>query len=146
MDTANFITRSEQVLRAAGQRITNSRRRVATAIAEQVKGFSIKDIHQHLGGSEKSSLEFSTVYRTMETFAELGLIHAIQNQGKYVICKGDSSEATVHVLMHCRSCDDVDEELLSASEAVVPRLIDRKRHFHTDRSTIDLFGSCSTCS
>jgi Fe2+ or Zn2+ uptake regulation protein len=146
LKTQAFVEKCEQTLKAAGQRITQSRRKIAAAMARQDLSFSAKDIHEHLVELPGNTLELSTVYRSLEVFADHGLIHAVQHQGKFVICQSmTANQPTAHILMHCKSCGSLDEEIIFFEEAVIPGLMDRKKSFRAEDATIDLFGACSSC-
>lgn len=146
----NFVERSEHLFKALGLRNTRTRRQVAEVMDQQERPFSAKDIHESLIADEKASMEFSTVYRTLETYAELGLIHPVLVHGQFVVCRArEKSEPLVHVLYHCRKCETVEEDTIESGKAAeVVSLLRQKEHrtFETEGATVDLFGSCSSCA
>ena len=148
--SSSFIDRSHLVLKQSGFRVTTPRVRVAQALNTQKKHkpFTVKEIFEVVSQDESKPIEFSTVYRIVDTCAKLGLIHPTPATGQFVVCEGgDSKPSTLHVLYFCKNCDRVSEELIEGRQGqVILSSLDRySPNFQSDRAVIDIFGDCRKC-
>ena len=97
---------AEEILKENGISNTDSRRRVLELFLEQPAALAHGDVEKKMGGA----LDRVTVYRTLNTFLEKGLIHTIptsDNSIRYALCKSDCSEGhhhDDHVHFVCDEC------------------------------------------
>jgi Fur family ferric uptake transcriptional regulator len=90
-----------------------------------------------------SSVNGSTVYRTLELLEELGLVrhtHLGHGAPTYSVAGDDD-----HVHLVCRECGGVEEAARDVLGDVVPRLVAAKG-FLLDIGHFALFGTCRACS
>lgn len=93
----------EQVLIDKNTRPTSMRILVYKFLNEQMAALSLSEIEEAIGGDR------ITVYRTLKTFEEKGLVHSIQEDhtSKYILCEESCSEHNHedhHLHFYCRKC------------------------------------------
>jgi Fur family ferric uptake transcriptional regulator len=93
-------------LKVNGLSITESRQKILQLFYEQRGALAHADIEKKAAGS----FDRVTIYRTLQTFLDKGLIHSIptaDNSVKYALCKDECKEgqhADHHVHFICDSC------------------------------------------
>jgi len=137
-----MATSSVQVLKSHGLRVT--------PVREQVIGLFLKSGALALSNTdiekELQPLDRITLYRTLRSFQEKGLIHSIVTQKgvtKYAICKHDSVEHgnhDDHVHFHCVACDTT----ICLTETKLPT-IDVPVGFQAVDKQVIVSGRCGDC-
>ncbi len=128
-------------LRAEGVRLTDARRVVVEALID-ADAHPTADTVARLAAERDPSLHRSTVYRTLDALAELGVIdhvhlghsgavyHFVDDGDLHVVCQ--SCEAVVHV----------DPEVLDAAAAAIVE----RTGFVLDPGHFALPATCPTCA
>src|SRR5581483_10580728 len=102
----NIQLQAEQLLKENGIHNTDRRRRVLELFLEKPAALAHGDIEKEIGGM----LDRVTLYRTLHTFLEKGLIHTIptsDNSIRYALCKSACSAGhhqDDHVHFVCDEC------------------------------------------
>jgi Fe2+ or Zn2+ uptake regulation protein len=68
-----FVERAEEAINKSGGRMTTQRRVILEALAEENEQVDAEELHAHL---PDESISLATVYRTLNTLEETGLIQA----------------------------------------------------------------------
>jgi len=130
----------EHELRSRGYRLTPQRQLVLEAV-EKLGHATPDDIAAEVR-RVASTVNISTVYRTLELLEELGLVtHAHLGHGSATYHPAADSD---HVHLVCRGCGHVDE----VPPTVVQETVDRiaaERGFHADVGHFAIFGMCAGC-
>lgn len=102
-------------LRNAGHRITMSRRVISRVLAESSKShLGAAEILERAGESA-DSMDLSTVYRTLELFEELGVLHHVHlGHGPGIYHLTDRSD---HHHLMCQECGEVVDVPLGSLDA-----------------------------
>jgi Fur family peroxide stress response transcriptional regulator len=88
-----------------------------------------------------SEISLDTVYRTLSTFAEIGLIHLVEGYGE---AKRYDPDINNHHHFRCRQCNKiVDFHDESYNSLRVPRLF--QKNFKVTNVKIILEGTCDEC-
>lgn len=119
MSTLAVMAETEQelvdALREAGYRVTLQRRLICRVMAKAPgEHLSASDIVGRVGEAA-GALDLSTVYRTLEVFEELGILHHVHlghGPGIYHL-----SERSDHHHLMCERCGEVVDVPLDALEA-----------------------------
>lgn len=133
---------SDVLLKRNGLSITASRRKILQLFLEQTGALAHGDIEK------KAAEKFDrvTVYRTLQTFVDKGIIHTIptaDNAIRYALCKDECSEGhhhDHHVHFVCSNCnitfclDDVVTPELKLPKGYVP-----------DHIEVVVEGRCRNC-
>src|SRR5437868_9526308 len=88
-------TRIEDILRHNNLSVTDSRRKILNIFLTHQSALAHGDIERKAG----EKFDRVTVYRTLQTFVEKGIIHTIpttDNSVRYALCKDDCTEGHHH--------------------------------------------------
>lgn len=131
-----------QILKQNHLSITGSRQKILDLFFSSDGALSHADIEKSTG----ESFDRVTVYRTLQTFVEKGIIHLIpttDNSIKYGLCKNDCAPGhhhDNHVHFICGECekticlDDVNIPVVKLPEGFIP-----------NRSEMVVTGTCGEC-
>ncbi|MBK5270841.1 MAG: transcriptional repressor [Bacteroidia bacterium] len=95
-----------ELLRRNNLSITGSRKKILQLFFEQVGALAHGDIEKKAG----EKFDRVTIYRTLQTFVDKGIIHTIptaDNSIRYALCKDDCSEGhhhDHHIHFVCNNC------------------------------------------
>jgi Fur family ferric uptake transcriptional regulator len=128
-------------LRDAGGRITDGRRAIVTAVlAGDDHHVTVDELAAELRASHPA-LALSTIYRTLETLEELGIVARVDlGQGRAVYHPIDHA----HHHLVCSTCGAVEEV---PDEAMAPLAADLESRvgFALSRQQLTLTGTCRRC-
>jgi Fur family ferric uptake transcriptional regulator len=88
-----------------------------------------------------------TLYRTLKTFRQKGLVHLIEDgsgSAKYALCKSECDEIhhhDLHVHFYCNSC----KETICLEKSVIPK-ISLPEQFLAQEMSLLVKGICNVCS
>ncbi|MEU4086248.1 Fur family transcriptional regulator [Streptomyces aureus] len=139
-ETAKRAPRARELLRSHDLRRTSSRLRILSLLAASDRHLSTVEACEQLAGSGKA-VHPTTVYRTLETFTAIGLIHAVHGPGatRYGIT-GEPHHHTV-----CQQCGHV-AALASRHLTEAVERIEELTGLRPDCSgSLLVFGCCSDC-
>lgn len=125
---------------AAGKRRTMSRQAVIQVIVDHHGHVSADDIATRVQ-RDFPSLDLSTVYRTLETLRELGIVDRVYfADGSTVYHLSDHK----HHHLCCERCGAVQELPISAL-ANLERFLLTEFGFEVHQTPLGLFGRCARC-
>lgn len=127
-------------LRDRGYRLTPQRELILSAINEL--GHATPDEVLAHAQRKASSINASTVYRTLEVLTELGLVrhaHLSDRAPTYHSVTGDE-----HFHVKCRGCGEVTSVDVEAARTLVDRLED-DLGFQADVTHLAVMGRCRAC-
>ena len=123
--------------------VTDSRREILELFLQSDSALAHHDIET----GTKEKYDRVTVYRTLQTFMEKGIIHTIptpDNAVKYALCKDNCEEGhhhDDHVHFICTKCGTTT----CLEEVHVPN-IPLPRGYKTRQTEVVISGLCKTCS
>ena len=88
--------------------LTLSRTLVIKTLSKHSKPKSAYDLQEEINKLEDTNLNISTIYRVLEFWIKLGLIHKIATINKFLICLAPNEKHT-HMLNFCTICEKVVE-------------------------------------
>lgn len=108
-------------------------------LSSQNAALSVTDIEEHFGQADKT-----TIYRTLKTFEENGIVHGIQenNTTKYILCGDQCNEHTHkdwHLHLYCKIC----KKTTCRKDIVLPQHI--QTDFRIDEVRFFAKGICEDC-
>ncbi|MCO5236905.1 MAG: transcriptional repressor [Chitinophagaceae bacterium] len=133
----------EDLLRKNQLSVTDSRREILELFLQSDSALAHHDIES--GTDEK--YDRVTVYRTLQTFMEKGIIHTIpsaDNSVKYALCKDNCEEGhhhDDHVHFICIKCGTT----ICLEEVHVPE-IRLPEGYQSRQTEVVISGLCKTCS
>ena len=130
-----------RALRQAGYRLTQPRLAVLQVLQEHNGYLSPAEIYKR-GRALYSSLGLVTVYRTLETLDELGLVRRVHGRGN---CHGyaRANSARGHYLV-CHCCGQVAEFPCEGMEGVI-EAVQQRSGFAIEEHLLELVGLCPAC-
>lgn len=143
MDSVDLVVQDVAAgLRSRGERMTQPRRAVVAALAGTVEHLSAEEV---LAGASKAypGVNRSTIYRALETLAELGVVQHIHS-GRAATLYHLTTEAGPHAHATCDSCGrviDLPDDLL----APAARRLLADHGFELDPGHVALSGLCQDC-
>lgn len=131
-----------EALDAAGYRMTGSRRAIVELIGMRDGIFDAGDLVAD-AQRRKVATARSTIFRTLELLAELGLVERLDlpnGDHSYVVC--DPRRHHHHlVCSHCHRSVDLEDLGMTPIMAEV----ERRTGYQIDRHRVELFGLCPSC-
>lgn len=137
MDSAPVVAQALDLLRDGGHRITGPRRAVLETLARLEGHPSVEESYAALE-QQHPNVHRTTVYRTLETLAELGVVtHVHMSHGTTAYHLTNSVTGRGHLHARCLGCDrvfDLPGDLLDA----VHRRLARESDFELDARHVAL--------
>ncbi len=130
------------ILKQSGLSITESRRKILDLFLETDGALAHADIEKNTA----SAFDRVTVYRTLQTFVEKGIIHQIpttDNSILYALCKHNCEQGhhhDDHVHFICSNCD----KTICLDEVTVPE-VKLPKNFSKQQAAMVVTGICEDC-
>lgn len=142
METKPVTIRLNDILHRRQLSSTESRRKILTLFLNSDDALTHGDIEKEVG----HKYDRVTIYRTLQTFEEKGIIHSIptaDNSIKYALCKDceEGHHHDDHVHFICSNC----EKTICLDDVVSPK-IDLPRGYAADNVQVIIKGICSDCN
>lgn len=121
---------------------TGSRRKILSIFLDNKDALAHGDIEKKAG----EKFDRVTVYRTLQTFVEKGIIHSIptaDNSVLYALCRDceEGHHHDNHVHFVCSSC----QKTICLDDVVSPKM-DLPRGYQADNVQVVINGVCKACS
>jgi Fur family ferric uptake transcriptional regulator len=137
-----MTTRVDDLLRRNSLSVTESRKKILNLFLNVQGALAHGDIERKAG----EKFDRVTIYRTLQTFVEKGIIHTIpttDNSVRYALCKDNCTEGhhhDDHVHFICLQCGAT----LCLKDVVVPE-IKMRRGFSINEIEVVVKGICLDC-
>ena len=123
-----YIENAIALLQKDGGRITSARKMILNILAVSETPLQAKDI-MNLIKKQKSqdNIDLASIYRSLESFLELGIVHQIGPNSSYLPCLHIHCQQHLHCLVQCTSCNktlefDGDESLLKDLKQILKNM------------------------
>ncbi len=132
----------EQKLKARNVQPTAMRLLVLEFLFRNKEALSLSDLEHHFTRSDRT-----TLYRTLKTFHEKGVVHEIHDDSgnaKYALCSEDCSCSypnDMHAHFYCSAC----ETTLCLSDLPIPS-VELPENFRPASANFVINGTCSACA
>ena len=136
-------TRILDILKKNQLSVTESRKRILELFQEQPGALAHHDIEERTG----EKFDRVTIYRTLQTFVEKGIIHTIPSADssiRYALCKDECTEGhhhDNHVHFICNDC-----ETTYCLEAITVPEVKLPKGFSPQQIEVVVNGKCKNCS
>jgi Fur family transcriptional regulator, ferric uptake regulator len=130
------------ILRQSGLSVTDSRKKILDLFLATDGALAHADIEKNTS----NSFDRVTVYRTLQTFVEKGIIHQIpttDNSILYALCKHNCEQGhhhDDHVHFICSNCD----KTICLDDVTVPS-VKLPKNFTKQQSAMVVTGVCGEC-
>lgn len=142
-----YISDVNEKLRSREYKLTSRREHILKVLLENTdKHLSAEEIY-HLVKLKAPETGLATVYRTLELFLDLEIIHSMDfgdGRRRFEFGSGEEGDHRHHHLI-CTGCGkitEVNEDLLEELESKVKREYD----FDVNDHQLKIFGMCKDCS
>jgi Fur family ferric uptake transcriptional regulator len=122
--------------------VTDSRKKILELFVRSGNALAHADIEHHSG----TEFDRVTIYRTLQTFVEKGIIHTIptiDNSVRYALCKDECTEGHHHDDHIHFLCDDCGTTYC-LDHVVVPQ-VQLPNGFRATQTDVVVSGKCSKC-
>lgn len=130
----------EAACRFCGLRLTPQRLEIFRALAEAADHPTAEQLHQRLQ-NKMPTLSLDTVYRTLGTLAQHGLVHkveTVESQARY------ESQGAPHHHLICHKCREIiDFEWPLIDEFELPEKV--QSWGEINRKSVTIYGVCRKC-
>lgn len=133
----------DALLKKANLKVTPTRKLILKAFMHYSYALSYNDINTAI----KESLDKVTIYRTLKTFEEKGIIHQVldtSNQVKYALCSAsctDHQHHDTHIHFKCTAC----KQTYCIEDKEIPQ-ISMPKGFIQVHSSMLVEGICKACN
>ncbi len=134
------MTIIEKILSQKAVRITPMRQLLLEYLLQEQKPFGLTELENSFPKADRT-----TIYRTLKTFEEKGIIHSIYNklgEVKYALCKEHCT--TEHIDQHphfqCEQC----KQVTCIDNLVIPKM-ELPKGYLVQEITMLIKGICSDC-
>ncbi len=140
--TQDIETRIASLLKRSDLSVTESRRKILHLFLEQTGALAHGDIERKAG----EKFDRVTVYRTLQTFVEKGIIHTIptaDNSIRYALCKDECTGGhhhDHHIHFVCSQCDNT----YCLDDVVTPD-IKLPKGYQAEHVEVVVEGVCKNC-
>lgn len=137
-----------KILRDSGNKVTRQRRILLECLNQASEPLSARDIIRNTAAEEKiEGLDQVTVYRILETFLEIGLVHQVFPSGGYLLCDHLGCKHGVHVMLHCLLCQKHSEiEIPKEIFAPMEWYLKKQQKFTPEKHLFQMDGTCAECA
>ncbi|EKE77863.1 Fur family transcriptional regulator [Gallaecimonas xiamenensis] len=141
--TSQLLREAEDRCRQSGRQWTAQRADVLAVMADQtgpVTAYELLDAIKSVHPNPKPA----TVYRALEFFMELGLVHKLDSANRFVLCSHQHQHHTAQFLI-CDGCGHVDEIPVPAKLLDVLEEQSARLDFEMADKGLEIHGHCSNC-
>jgi Fur family ferric uptake transcriptional regulator len=137
-----MLTQVDNILRRNSLSVTESRKKILTLFLNLQGALAHGDIERKAG----EKFDRVTVYRTLQTFVEKGIIHIIpttDNSVRYALCKDNCTEGhhhDNHIHFICMKCGST----LCLADVTIPE-VKLPKGFMLDETEVVVKGICKDC-
>ena len=137
-----------KTLKESGARLTKPRLALIDCLANAKSALSPKEIFQRteLLLEKAESIDTVTVYRILDRFCELGLVHRVAPHGDYIACSHLACESAPHIMTRCIQCQAA-AEMHIPEDIIAPLLwfMRTQKKFEPKEHLFQLDGLCELC-
>jgi Fur family zinc uptake transcriptional regulator len=137
-----MIDRSKLISKCidSGRSATPQRISIVDELNYSGKNLSAYDLLGRLNDKGRS-FNISTIYRVLDFWIEMDVVHKIESTNTYLICN-DKHTNHFHVLLHCTNCNSIEESCQISAQLSLP---DLNKFSIKDGQVIEFLGFCKKC-
>ncbi|MEM8858850.1 MAG: Fur family transcriptional regulator [Chloroflexota bacterium] len=141
IDPDAFQFELKDKLNSLGYRFTPQRKQIMDVFLLNDGHLTVKEVYDHLE-RDSAAIDQATVYRGLEFFSKLGVLHSSQIGGQNVF---ELTQAVPHHHLVCRNC----EEVMALDDHHFDHLVEHlweDHHFRAELSHVTISGLCANCA
>ena len=135
---------SSEILKSSALSVTEGRKTILDIFLSSVSAMA----HQDIESKCKDKYDRVTIYRTLQTFLEKGIIHTIpssDNITRYALCNDDCIDSghhhDNHVHFSCNACG----KTICLDDTAIPS-VHLPKGFRANQINMIVSGVCKTCA
>jgi Fur family ferric uptake transcriptional regulator len=141
-DSKHINTKLNDILRRKHLSVTDSRKKILSLFLSTSDALAHGDIEKKAG----EKFDRVTVYRTLQTFVEKGIIHTIptvDNSVRYALCKdcAEGHHHDDHIHFVCTNCNST----ICLDDVISPK-IDLPDGYIAETVQVLISGTCKKCN
>ena len=136
-------SRARALCSARRARLTPLREAVLRLLWQSHRPLGAYQIQQQLSQINRKAVAAPTVYRALEFFLELGLIHRISSLNAYIGCPFPESDHSDMFLI-CNDCGNAAEVSHSHVNQLLMQTA-KRADFQLASQSLELYGQCAQC-
>ncbi len=137
------LTRAKGLCHEKNVKLTVTREAVLTLLWQSHRPLGAYQIQDQLSKLMAKPIAPPTVYRAIEFFLDLSLIHRLPSLNAYIGCPFPSSHHS-NLFMICNECGSA-AEMADAALNEVLQAASNKANFVLQSQSVELFGRCPQC-
>ncbi len=137
------------IMKQNGLRLTKPRHTILGFLAEQSRAMTPFEIQYQLK-MRKLKLDLVTIYRILENFEKLGLVHKVMALGRYIRCheaeiaQHCEKDDQCHHYLICQGCHRI-EEIAGENLHDLESKLKKKLHWEIYSHSLEFLGLCEEC-
>lgn len=146
--STSFYEQAVVALRAAGLKLTKPRQEVLRFLEGNMEAMTPYEIRDAL--KKKAKLDVVTIYRMLEEFSKIGLVHRVMSLGRFARCSESELEQhcekdqSCHHYLVCQNCHRV-EEVTGEDLHGLEKQIEKRLKFKIFSHSLEFLGLCALC-
>ena len=128
----DFLHHAKSVLKKNKQKLTTTRLWLLKQLASSTETLTAYDT---IKKNPQASIDITTIYRNLELFESLQLIHKISSLWWYIACIHEH-DCESHDIIICRDCSNIQETHIHKTT---------KKLLWLSQSSVELNGQCEKC-
>jgi len=136
-----YLEKSIQILKDGGYKITGPRIAVLEVLGKAEAPLSAYDIGEKIPKNIPANVV--TVYRVLEVFEKLGIVHRIHTKEGYVRCDFEQKHGC-HYFAICDKCGRASE-FLRKEPCLIDKIIPKNLPFKNLKHLTEISGTCNQC-
>jgi Fur family zinc uptake transcriptional regulator len=141
------IEQCKKRLKETGTRVTKARLAVWQVLARHNAPLSPSDILDEIKRDEASgNIDPVSIYRTLDAFMELDLVHKVGPMGGFVACSHIDCPKQLHIMTRCSRCSGIEEwDAPDALMAPMMWYLKEEKSFVPKGHLVEVDGICAGC-
>ncbi len=135
----------KNLIKKQGYKFTMQKRIILLEVINSNTHLSVKEIYDRV---KHNRIGITTVYRSLKTFNELGIVKEINVNGTSYYEIKIFSGNPLHIHFKCSKCNsiiDIEDKFLNLEYIKLNKKIEEKNNLEIDDLNIMLIGTCSKC-
>ncbi|MBN1039381.1 transcriptional repressor [Clostridium botulinum] len=135
----------KNLIKKHGYKFTVQKRIILLEVINSNTHLSVKEIYDRV---KHNRIGITTVYRSLKTFNELGIVKEINVNGTSYYEIKIFSGNPLHIHFKCSKCNsiiDIEDNFLNLEYIKLNKKIEEKNNLEIDDLNIMLIGTCSKC-
>lgn len=137
------MSKSKEILKKTGQKVTKQRVEILDVLMEKVTPLSVQDISKKISNKK---INTSTIYRNLTEMEKYGVVSRViidKNMSYFEFRKEKDDH---HHHMVCKKCKKIEEIEVCEINTYIKNILKKSQYFKTlTEHSLEFFGTCKKC-